>query len=365
MILDSLTTASQTSNYQSIAPRSSSIDLLRTIAASAVIVIHISGDLQVEGACGSYTWWVGNIADSILRWCVPIFVMISGMLLLDPFKKETPSKFYSKRMKRIFIPLVFWSAFYLVYQMIHSKDFTIHQAIKLIIQGRPYNHLWYLYMTMGLYAFTPVFRLTINGMSKRLFLALTVLLLSMSALEEFISKFYFGIIAMASGMVMFLPYIGYFFVGAYIRKSGTSRFNFLSLGVVFCTCALVIIFGTYLFAVFSVEQNKYYFYSFTNPFVMIMSISLFIFIQKLSDLNTPWLAKIEPVIKKVAPATFGVYLVHPFVIDIIAKLRIEFPYFYPRDPIADLFLISLLVFCFSLQCTLIIQRLPRFKSIVG
>lgn len=365
MKIDKITETVLPFNSIGIAARSSVIDQLRIIAAFAVIIVHVAGDLLLEGTSGSYKWWVGNITDSILRWCVPVFVLISGTLLLDPLKKEAASQFYLKRIKRIFIPLVFWSIFYICYQMFHSKFFTINQAIKLVVQGRPYNHLWYLYMMLGLYIFTPVFRLTIQGMSKKLFLTLTILLLIMSAMEEVLSKFYFGSPGTTSGIVMFLPYIGYFFAGGFIRKFGIKKIKFIFLGASFCICALVIIICTYIFTLFSIDQNKYYFYSFTNPFVAILSISIFIFFRQLSDLNISWIAKIGPFINKIAPATFGIYLIHPFIIDIIVKLKINFPSFYPHDPIAGLILSSLLIFYISMHFTLFIQRIPKIKSIVG
>lgn len=62
---------------------------------------------------GTEYWWISNVYDSISRWGVPVFVMVSGALLLDTSKQEGILTFYKKRLSKIFIPIIFWTAFYL------------------------------------------------------------------------------------------------------------------------------------------------------------------------------------------------------------------------------------------------------------
>lgn len=89
------------------------IDNSRILAIFAVIVVHVGAKVVGENTIGSEYWWYGNIFESLARWCVPVFVMISGALLLDPNKKEDLLTFYRKRLHRIFIPFLFWSVIYL------------------------------------------------------------------------------------------------------------------------------------------------------------------------------------------------------------------------------------------------------------
>jgi len=56
------------------------IDLLRIVATFATIVIHVSEE-NYQNTISNPKWWnVFNIYDSIVRFSVPIFVMISGTL---------------------------------------------------------------------------------------------------------------------------------------------------------------------------------------------------------------------------------------------------------------------------------------------
>ena len=66
------------------------LDLLRIAAAFFVIVQHVSAQSRNMGAIGSYTWQIFNIYNNSAKWAVPIFVMISGALVLS--KKQAVQK---------------------------------------------------------------------------------------------------------------------------------------------------------------------------------------------------------------------------------------------------------------------------------
>ncbi|GAB7265469.1 hypothetical protein DZS_24340 [Dickeya ananatis] len=89
--------------------------IARIVSTFAVIVLHISAYTVSLAELGSLSWWAGNIYDSLTRWCVPVFVMISGALLLSPDKNESLSFFYKKRMSRIFLSIGFLVRFFLFY----------------------------------------------------------------------------------------------------------------------------------------------------------------------------------------------------------------------------------------------------------
>jgi surface polysaccharide O-acyltransferase-like enzyme len=62
------------------------IDLLRFLAITFVIIIHSCG-AYVTSTKGTEVWWIFNIVNSFSHFSVPIFVMISGALLL---KRDEP-----------------------------------------------------------------------------------------------------------------------------------------------------------------------------------------------------------------------------------------------------------------------------------
>ncbi|OWP82967.1 hypothetical protein BWK59_13040 [Flavobacterium davisii] len=66
------------------------ITSLRVLATFSVIFLHsASAILYLYGTISAFDWWIGNIYDSIVRFCVPIFLMISGTLILSKDYEST------------------------------------------------------------------------------------------------------------------------------------------------------------------------------------------------------------------------------------------------------------------------------------
>ena len=99
------------------------VDLSRTVAVVLVIFLHASIEpthTVVYVGQGMQLWWASNVYDSISRTAVPLFVMLTGALLLQPNKADEPLRvFFKKRWNRIGIPVLFWGAVFFVW------DFTV------------------------------------------------------------------------------------------------------------------------------------------------------------------------------------------------------------------------------------------------
>ncbi len=148
------------------------VDYLRIAACFLVVLAH---------CCDPFVWVEdssGVAWGSLVRCCVPLFVMITGVLLL-PIKWEM-TVFYSRRMKRILIPLVAWSLitpwifyFYLqtnlgiestngmITEAAAAGQYTLNGTLAKMYLWLVNFHtdiipLWYLYMLAGLYLFMPI-----------------------------------------------------------------------------------------------------------------------------------------------------------------------------------------------------------------
>lgn len=94
------------------------ITVLRTLACFAVILLHYSGSYTYR--FGVPTFNHGILVFTLTVFCVPIFVMVSGALLLQ---KSIPiGEFYKKRTLRILLPFLFWSAVYLLFKPFLEKS---------------------------------------------------------------------------------------------------------------------------------------------------------------------------------------------------------------------------------------------------
>lgn len=68
------------------------IDCLRVLATFGVIVLHVSSWNWSSAIIGGVEWKVLTFYNGLVRWCVPVFVMISGALFLG--RKVNIKKLY-------------------------------------------------------------------------------------------------------------------------------------------------------------------------------------------------------------------------------------------------------------------------------
>ena len=136
------------------------IEALRLLSVFSVVMLHVSAGFFNFLEKTSFNWWMGNLLSSSTRFSVPVFIMISGSLLLDPGKDVGILPFYQKRLFRLMIPFVSWTVIYFLFTYIHSPDTELTRWYigRSLITGRVHYHLWYIFMLPGLYLFTPFIR---------------------------------------------------------------------------------------------------------------------------------------------------------------------------------------------------------------
>lgn len=335
----------------------SRLDMFRVIAAFFVIWLHISA-VVVTTSSGTHNsiWWVGNLADSLSRWCVPIFVMVSGALLLSRFSVTETALFYRRRAIRLFPPLAFWSVFYLLLKYRHGVNLDDAIAIiKSLAKGTPYFHLWYLYMIIGLYFMTPFLSQMVKGVSEKLLLLLITVSFVISSVENLL-----GIVVGNHGTFLssFLPFIPYFLSGYYLytvkhRSDGSPKF----LMVLFVLCAVTVAFGTAVLFPVMGPKSWTIMYSFFNPLVIVMSLCLF---QLLLDFPK-CSGALSVFMGRVAPITLGIYLIHPVWIAILGKIGLT-PFFI--HPIIGIPLTSAAIFFLSMASVELMAAIPWLRSVV-
>ncbi|TWR25794.1 acyltransferase family protein [Mucilaginibacter pallidiroseus] len=203
------------------------LNLLRIFACFMVLMVH-SGEFFYIGAGGSiireHARWVNNYG-SFMRACVPLFVMISGYLLLP--MHEGASVFYKKRFTRLLIPFLVWSVLYALIPYLLGTN--TQQQMWKNLYTIPINfsenagHLWFVYMLIGLYLFIPIFSPWVQGASKRFkqfFLLLWIITLFFPYIktvypevlgEAFWNKYHSG--------YYFSGYIGYLLLGNYLKEN--------------------------------------------------------------------------------------------------------------------------------------------------
>ena len=142
-------------------------DSLRITATFFVVMIHTVYLYFNKVDVRSSDWAVFEIYDSLSRWAVPVFVMISGALFLE--REKSAKEIYRKNLVRIIIAYIAWSFIYAAIFFVRSQN--LKASLNCFIKGR--YHMWFLVMLGGLYLATPILRkIAEDKKLVRLFLAL-------------------------------------------------------------------------------------------------------------------------------------------------------------------------------------------------
>lgn len=189
-------------------------DRLRNIATVLVIAIHVSGSVaQGNVEYDTLFWWAGNFWDSLGRPAVPLFVMLSGFLLLG--KDYELDYFLKRRFSRVVVPALFWMAIYSYYNfMAKGSPASIAEAIRGIVERPVHYHLWFIYLIIGLYLVYPILRPWVRGAKEQdywyFFIAWTVGALIYKILWVFSG------ISIGIYFELFTNNCGYFVLGYYL-----------------------------------------------------------------------------------------------------------------------------------------------------
>lgn len=126
-----------------------SLDALRVFSIFMMMLLHTTALNWTLLSVNSVEWQVLNIYDSIARFCVPVFLMISGVFFLDNDRNYTLEKLFSKNILRIVTAFIFWSTLYTILNIMSSETLSIKEIITEFING--HYHMWFLFTLVGLY----------------------------------------------------------------------------------------------------------------------------------------------------------------------------------------------------------------------
>jgi surface polysaccharide O-acyltransferase-like enzyme len=271
-------------------------------------MVAVNGSRTPEG---SAAWWAANVLNSASRWCVPVFLMVSGALLLDPRRIERPRDFYRRRMSRVVVPLAVWTAVYLVFRAAYLReDITAEGAARDVAAGTPFLQLYFLYVLLGLYLLTPFLKLVLRHTTRRMQLGFAGVLLGLGVLDQVVASF-----AEAGGAnvaTRFLPFAGYFVLGWVLRDITLDRrgLRLASTGFVLSVMATVALVGL-LVRLDGWGDSGRYLYGFLSPPVVVMSVAAFVLLRAA---GRRWVPDSGGRTTRLSALTFGVYLVHPLVL---------------------------------------------------
>lgn len=337
--------------------RNLALDVLRVIGALAVVLLHASARVvAIHPDPTSASWWVANFLDASTRWSVPIFIMISGALMLNA-QSISWLDFYRRRYTKLLPVIGFWTVFYVVTDS--YRDPALYGALVIlrgIILGAPHAHLWYLYMLVGLYAATPFIKIFVSTASKEQLLYFLAFCFSLGSIETIFSSLSgtferSALVGRGTFLSSFLPYVGYFVAGYYLQRYAPKPSNTQLIRYA-ATSVMLISFGVGLLFPVLGENAWILMYSYLNPLVIILSCSVYILASRL-ELQSLLALKF---VRLLAPLTLGIYVIHPIWLSVTNKLL--------SLPIIGIPVTAIIVFLLSSISAWVISQIPLLKRTI-
>ncbi|WP_159657616.1 acyltransferase [Vibrio atypicus] len=137
-------------------------DLLRCVAAVAVIAIHVLAPYRQELGVIPFNEWLTAVAtNSVTRWAVPVFILISGALMLSDKRPFDMEYYVKRRLGKVLIPFLVWSLFYAYLSGWSASGFDGSVAQEVLLNSpehATYYHLGFFYYFIPLYFVIPLFQ---------------------------------------------------------------------------------------------------------------------------------------------------------------------------------------------------------------
>lgn len=354
------------------------INLLRGVAILGVISIHVSGvftDMDMVPLSILYM-----SIDSFSHFAVPLFIFVSGFVLYNKYSADfSLSDFYKKRFLSVIPQYLFFSIIALVLLYFTASFFDrsinldIAQVSYRLLTGKSIHHLWFVILIIQLYILYPlIIRIYNVAKKKDMIVALLMIAFLIQVVYSFIATQELGI---ARDLTLFLGYILYFFVGMYAR-SDNDRQDSIVLSLKTQVSVFVVLLSNTILGIIAYSQSFFDYYlwnpeSFVQGVFLLINLTLspvayllifFIFLIA-SRYVVSRDSGIRPWLDLLGTLSFGIYLVHPFVLyglELPLK-KIGYTGYYPSYfPV--IFLIALLS---SVIIILIIKRFPHHQWIIG
>lgn len=345
------------------------IELLRIAACIGVIGLHAGSQHFRDIPIDTFAWKTSNFFHGINRFAVDCFIMISGSLYLSKKRTWNLKKLWIGNILPVFTAYVFWQVFYGIYRIIVAGNIPLgsKEFIKkmMVYVSSPYFHLWYLPMLIGLLIITPlIWEIVNSSRGKQWSEYIIILFLIFHVFTYTAGKFQLPWKEHVQALMntihpeLVTGYIGFLVLGHYLYEYGLpkklERLTYI-LGVIF------IFTGMYLCQVESLKtgnevQAFYENYTLAGFF---WSSSVFLFFRnKVSRIS--WSEKQEKRICALGGCTFGIYLIHVLVRDILYRKGIDS--MMMDNTILAILIVIALIFLISWALVFILRKIPFVKK---
>ena len=339
--------------------RETELDILRLMATLAVVLTHVcAGQIKILNIL-DIDWQILNCFRAAVTWDVPVFVMISGGMFLNPQKELSLKVLYGKYIKKLVIAFAFWSAIFQVYYTsyaIYTNSLSLNWKGVLseyLIGPYPF---WYLFMLAGVYAIIPFLKKIITDKKLTeyflvLFFAFQIMLCYGQDLpgightiKSILDKIDF---------TFAIGFVGYFVLGYYLKAYDISKkaeYALYALGIILVPLCCYV---TTKQSIINMEYTET-FSRYLMPNIIIESAAIYtFFVKRVSKIK--FSERTVKMFTRLTEYGFGVYLVHALINELIGLTGWTA---VTISPFISVPLLTIVVYGVSLLVTVVIRKIP-------
>lgn len=339
------------------------VDLIRTVAITMVIMYHATTEPYKVG--DPVLWLSVSVYQSLVLMGVPLFVMLSGALLLQPSKVDEPIRvFMKKRLARIGIAFVFWSAIYFAWDyFINHAAVTPYYIAKSMLNGGAYYQFWFIYLIMGLYLVTPILR-PLVAYAKRNILRYFLVLWLVGAVAVPL----FGLITglgVDANLFFLGGCLGYFVLGWYLIGVNVKTKILMLLLVVGIACTIL---GMVLMTFFVHIPDQTYFFTFNlSANIVLASVAVYLLLAKYpANWPGPQHPRLNWLVRAISANTLPIFFMHAIILEIFNRgllgLQISLNQI---SPVVEIPLVTAATLFLCLGLTLAMKKVPVLRNLIG
>jgi len=349
------------------------VDWLRIFSSILIVFVQCSEDTIKPKIFGSSNWVSLLIYNSLSKPCIPLFLMISSMLLLNPEKELSFKKIMTKYFIRAIKCYIAWSIYYNTIDtyIVNFKNVQydwswkqVGQTVLNIITAKNGDHLWYLKVIMVLYLATPLFRKLMHNRERAWYIAVIFMLVTQLfpttaelSFDSLIKKLIEPL--ENSGSVVVYYIIGYLIsTHEFTRKIYINYSYYIGVAGALLTIILRFV-SSYV-----EKKEAKEFSSFGNINIGMTSYGIFMFFQyALSEKINNIMTKknfINKAIMNLSDCSFGVYLIHMAIYHIFSRLDFHIQ---SLNPIYWTIIYTALLYLTSFTIIYCMKKIPLLKSI--
>ena len=343
------------SEKPSASKRAAWADLCRVVAMFGVVLIHSCGATFYQyGKVPMGDWLSANFLDSMSRCSVPLFVMISGAMLLKRVGRVYTLINLVQRINKVLFPLLTWSALFLLY-VSHNSAAPVDWWS--ITRQPAMYHLWFVYMIIGIYMLLPIFQAIFNTILGREDLKryLFVLWVIITCVPIYQPLPLLSLVQQNS----FFGYGGYFLIGAVIASSPKDRIPTSIWFLIFMISVLSTFALTWWFSEHANAPTETA-YQYFSPNVLISTVAAFILIMRVRVSgcvanNLQW----------VSDRSFLIYFVHILALEVVRYSSFISTISHHVPMLMTILMISTATFFISLMIATVIRLVPGSQRVFG